>query len=255
MRTGLPGLRAGGGPAPPAEFVYRNVSDLRRLPPATACRAMPALSLLSAPWRASLRFCLGGLAVVAWAMGAQAAVVQPSVDLLQPGGAAPAMSTLERALTVDTNTSQRNLDLLLDARRAGDAAGTAPMRTGDVPDNRRALPVAEPRSGLVPLGLQGRDSVTAPGATERREWQNTAPAGRPADLAGHSQAGARAGGGLPEGEGGRTDRSGMSGEAGELSELVAETLQFLREHRLWLLGGLLLLALLAVSFQAIARRR
>ena len=218
---------------------------------------MPAPSLLSARWRASLCACLAWLAVIAWAPGAQAAVVLPSVDLLQPGGGlpVPAASTLERALTVDTNTSQRNLDLLLDARRAGDAAGAATLRTGEMPDKQRALPVAEARGNLVPLGLQGQDSVTAPGATERREWLSTAPTGSLADMPGRSQAGARAGGGHLDGQAGRADRPRTSGEADELAEWVANTMQFLREHRFWLLGGLALLALLAASLQAIAQRR
>ncbi len=218
---------------------------------------MPALSLLSVLWRAPLRTCLGWLLTAIWALGAQAAVVQPSVDLLQAGGGlpVPAASTLERALTVDTNTSQRNLDLLLDARRAGDSAGQAPLRTGEIPQNRRALPVAEPRGILVPLGLQGQDSVIAPGATERREWLNTSPSGRGSDMPSHAYAGAGAGGGQTEGQSGRADRVRTPGDAGELGELVTDTVQFLREHRFWLLGGLVLLVLSGASLQAIARRR
>lgn len=205
--------------------------------------------------QAPSRGCLVGLAASAWALGVHAAVVHPSTDLLRPGGDAPgpAATTLERALTVDTNTSQRNLDLLLDARRAGQADVGPALRNGPVPDQRRALPTPEPRSGLVPLGLQGQDSVVAPGATERREWQMTTPTGRYGGSAGATGSGS-GGRGDPD-TAWPSDRRPGGGAPTELSEQVKEAMELLREHRFALLGGAALLAVAVAALQAYFQRR
>jgi len=221
-----------------------------------ANRPMSALLLRPMLWPApAWRLGAGLLGAVCMALGAQAAVVQVPVDLLRPGGglAAPAASTLERALTVDTNTSQRNLDLLIDVRRAGDAAGSAVLRTGEQPTGRPALPMAESRGTLAPLGLQTQDSVTAPGAAERRQWQGNTAAGFQSALPG-----SRAGGAdfAREAPGTRqSERADADGVPSELSQLLIDLQQFLRENRFWLLGGLGLLAIGAAMLQLVTRRR
>lgn len=195
---------------------------------------------------------LVGLVMACWGLGVQAAVVQPAVDLLRPDDGMSAPSTLERALTVDTNTSQRNLDLLLDARRASQADVEPSLRSATLPDNRRALPTPESRSGLVPLGLQGQDSVVAPGATERREWQMTAPTGRYGGSPGGSGGGS-GGRGDPDASGSSDRRGG--GPPSEWSERVREAMEFLREHRFSLMGVVALLAVALAALQAFFQRR
>ncbi len=199
---------------------------------------------------------VGVLGLLGAAPGARAATVLPPVDLLQLDGvqAAPAAGALERALTIDTNTSQGNLELLLEARRAGDTASRV-RGSGGPPDQRSTLPVlpvAQPRGTLVPLGLQSQDSVTAPGAAERREWLVGTPtntrSGLPGSNAGtysigHDTAPARqAGPGADDAEFSRT------------RQLLGDVLQFLRDHRFLLLGGAGLLVLAAAGLQAVTRR-
>jgi hypothetical protein len=199
--------------------------------------------------RPRLQRSLALLACVCVAGGAQAATVEDSVDLLRlhADTATPATSTLERALTIDTNAGQRNLDLLLQARQAGETA--SPVRGAAPP----ALPAVQPRGTLVPLGLQSQDSVTAPGAAERREWLTNGPVNMPAGLSG-GQVGGR--GGWQEVADPRLDgRRADAAAPGRASQLLGGTLQFLRENRFWLLGCIVLLALGAASMQSLARRR
>lgn len=203
------------------------------------------------PLRPAWQRKLPWLACAWFALGAQAATVDMPVDLLQsPGGlVAPAPGPLERALTIDTNSSQRNLDLLLEARRAGEAAG--PMGSRGLP-TRQVLPGAQARDTLVPLGLQSQDSVTAPGAAERREWQAGAP--------GRSQAGLPGGHpGLSNADQDPAHPSRPRGEGAQGSSRVAEVLSdlrgFVRDNRFELLGGAVLLMLAAAGVQALARRR
>ena len=181
--------------------------------------------------------------------GAGAASVQLPVDLLQPDSAwsAPAAGALERALTIDTNTSQHNLELLLDARRAGEAAN--PQRGGQ-PAARPTLPTAQPGGTLIPLGLQTQDSVTAPGAAERREWSGTAGTARPGLPGGASTYG------NPQDTGFARTAGHAAGDIdpGRIRQLLGEASQFVRDNRFWLLGGAGLLALAVAGLQALGRR-
>lgn len=185
--------------------------------------------------------------------GARAAVVLESTDLLRlhAGGPAASASMLERALTIDTNTSQRNLDLLLEARRAGDVV--SPMRAA-VPSGQPASgPAGQARGALVPLGLQSQDSVTAPGAAERREWTGGAPARTQAVLPG-----GRSG---PDGAGQGLEPSRQSGRGADererlpLLQWMDGLRQLVRDNRFALLAGAGLLLVAAAGARALARRR
>lgn len=205
---------------------------------------------LSTPRPAWLRN-LPLLACACIALGAQAATVDVPVDLLQlPGGlSAPAPGPLERALAIDTNSSQRNLDLLLEARRAGETA--SPMGSNNLP-TRQLLPGAQARGTLVPLGLQTQDSVTAPGAAERREWQGGLPGRAQAGLpGGHAGLGNTAAG---AGQAGGSGRSESVAVPGRLVEMLNELRDYLRDNRFELLAGAALLLLAAVGMRAIGRR-
>lgn len=190
----------------------------------------------------------------AWlALGVQAATVDVPVDLLQVGGGmtAPAAGALERALTIDTSTSQRNLDLLLEARRAGETV--SPMRSGGLPAQPQALPAVQPRGNLVPLGLQSQDSVTAPGAAERREWQGGAPGRAPAGPPG-SHAGLT-GAGHDTATPGRAGGAEGAPAPARIVLVLDSVRDFVRDNRFELLTGVALLALAGAGMQALARRR
>ncbi len=197
------------------------------------------------------------------ALGAQAAAVHEPSDLLQRSPGAPAATgskTLERALEVDTSTGQRNLDLLLEARGADEAAANAPPRAGDPPAKRQALrlpspqmseAIASPDGRLpLPLGLQTPELAgaadTAAVAT-RREWLGGGPAG-PSSA---QSLGQDFGDLSPPRTPGHTANGG---DLGRLPESVQEVLQFLREQRYWLLGGSALLVVVVAGMQAYARR-
>lgn len=190
------------------------------------------------------------------ASGAGAAAVLDATDLLRLHARGPAASAsmLDRALTIDTNTSQRNLDLLLDARRAGDVV--SPMRAAVLTGQPAVAPAGQARGALVPLvplGLQAQDSVTAPGAAERREWSGGAPARSQAGLPG-----SRSG---PDGVGHDLDpprRPGQGADEGErlpFLQWMDGMRQFVRDHRYALLAGVGLLLAAFAAAQALARRR
>ena len=202
--------------------------------------------------RPARRRILALLASACVALGAQAGMVEAPVDLLQPeaGVSAVPASTLERALTIDTNNSQRNLDLLLEARRAGDTG--SPMRSGNLPAQAAVLLAGQSRDTLVPLGLQAQDSVTAPGAAERREWQGGAP--------GRSQAGlSMRHAGLNDAGQDPAHPGRARGDGAAVPNRVAEVLNdlrgFVRDNRFELGAGAVLLMLAAAGVQAMARRR
>jgi hypothetical protein len=115
------------------------------------------------------------------------------------------------------------------------------------------LPAVQPRGTLVPLGLQSQDSVTAPGAAERREWVGGLP--------GRTQSG------LP---GGRTNvgnsgadpaeprRAGQGADPGErlpIFQWMDEVRAYVRDNRVELLVGVGLLLAGAAALQALLRRR
>ena len=196
--------------------------------------------------------------IAAWtacciASGAGAATVLESPDAVRLHGSGPATtaSVLERALTIDTNTSQRNLDLLLDARRAGDVI--SPMRVAGTPGQPLALPALQPRGTLVPLGLQVQDSVTAPGVAERREWVGGAPAGTQSGLPG-----GRAGMGNADADTAGPRRAGQGADPGErlpIFQWMDEVRAFVRDNRVEVLAGVTVLLVGAAALQALARRR
>jgi hypothetical protein len=181
--------------------------------------------------RTALAGVWGGLLV----LGAHAAPVQESSDLLQrQDAAAPtaAGKTLDRALSVDAHIGQRNLDLLLESRSAGEAVegGAAPPGAGELPARRAA--------------------ALPPGAGVQHEWLGAVP-------------GAGVAGGSLPGADGRLllDPGPLRGgieAAREIDpslrgELVREAVGFLRENRYWLLGALALVAAVLAGVQAYLR--
>ena len=203
------------------------------------------------PHRPAWQRKLPWLVCACMALGAQAATVDAPVDLLQLQGGLSATTpgALERALTIDTHSSQRNLALLLEARRAGETA--SPMGSKGLP-NQQVLPGAPTRGTLVPLGLQSQDSVTAPGAAERREWQGGSPgraqAGWPGPHAGLNDAG------QDPAQPGRSRGDGAAGP-NRLAEVLSDMRGFVRDNRFELLAGVVLLMGAAAGAQALARRR
>jgi hypothetical protein len=194
-----------------------------------------------------------GVGVCLVASGACAEAVLESADSVRLHGSRPMATAgvLDRALIVDTNTSQRNLDLLLDARRAGDVI--SPMRAAVLPAQPPALPTAQSRSTLVPLGLQSQDSVTAPGAAERREWVGGAPGRTQSGLPGGSTSTGNA-----DVDPSQPRRPGHGADEGERLPILVwmdELRQFMRENRIELLVGVALLLASAAALQSLARRR
>lgn len=193
------------------------------------------------------------LAAALAASGARAgAVLEPPDPLRLHGmGQAATTSVLDRALIIDTNTSQRNLDLLLDARRAGDGIG--PMRGAGQPGQPPAVPAVQPRGTLVPLGLPVQESMASPGVAERREWVGGTP--------GRSQAGLTGGGmgmGRAEPDAAEPRRAGQGAVGSDgppMLRWMDGLRRFLRAHLVELLAVIALLAVGAVAIQAWARRR
>lgn len=187
------------------------------------------------------------------ASGAGAVSVLESPDAVRLHGSGPAAtaSVLERALTIDTNTSQRNLDLLLDARRAGDVV--SPMRAAGGPGQPPALPAVQPRGTLVPLGLQSQDSVTAPGAAERREWVGGLP-----DRTQSGLPGGRTGAANADADPAEPRRAGQAADPGErlpIFRWMHEMRAYLLHNRFELLAGVTALLVGAAALQALTRRR
>lgn len=206
---------------------------------------------------------LAGTCAALLALGAHAASVQESTDLLQRAAGAPVATggkTLERALEVDTNTGQRNLDLLLEARGADEAAAAVPQRAGEPPAKRQTLKLPPPQVPVAmsspdgnpppPLGLQTPEMAGAAdtaGLANRREWLGGGSAG--------SVSGQSAGQGFGDfGSSRAAGQAASHGDPGRLPEVVREALRFLREQRYWLLGGMALLAVVVAGLQAYARR-
>jgi hypothetical protein len=207
---------------------------------------------------------LVALTAAVLALGAQAASVQEPSGLLHPApGAATATGgkTLERALEVDTSTGQRNLDLLLESRGTGDAAAAAAQRPGELPAKRQAstVPPSQETAAIgtpdgrlpLPLGLQTSEAagaVDTPATVARREWLGGGAPSQPSGQSGPSAPGSSPDG-VDPGPAPRAD-----GDVGPVPEAVREALRFLREQRYWLLGGLVLAAVVAAGLQAYARR-
>ncbi len=187
------------------------------------------------PLRTPLAAVCGGLLVLV----AHAAPVQESSDLLQRQDAAgPTASgkTLDRALSVDAHVGQRNLDLLLESRSAGETVegGAAPPRGGALPAPRAAA--------LLPQSQAQVGADAPPGPTLQREWLGAVPDG---GVAGGSLDPALQRGGI---EAAREIDPSLRGA------VVREAVDFLRENRYWLLGALALVAAVLAGVQAYLRR-
>ncbi len=177
----------------------------------------------------------------------QAALVSAPDDLLQGNGLAASSaggSVLQRSLTVDTQSGQRNLDLLLEARTAGAAVGAAEPSPGRA---SALLPAAPPR-------LLSADSTDA---AMQRQWLGVAPGGvglggraEQDDMPGAPMAvdGLGRSRPLPDSEAGQDTDAGLRGTA------IMDLARVLREYRYWLVGALAGVGLLAASRQAFGRR-
>jgi hypothetical protein len=182
----------------------------------------------------------------------EAAVQGPADEVGSPG-------VLDRALQVDPQTQQRNLDLLLEARQAPDATALLQRRPDGTRVKRPVLPqdieaVQAPGTPPLPpmLGLRANEDERAAATLSRREWRATGAGGS----AGGAAYGAGAGGGGPSVDGPSGRPRGLPSEELEGIRLALYELeQFVREHRFSLLGGVVLLALVVAGAQGFMRRR
>ena len=200
------------------------------------------------------------LLALATALGGAAAradwVSDPAAGV--PAAGVAASGVLDRALQVDPQAQQRNLGVLLDARQAPDGNALLQRRPDGTLARRPVLPQdieAVQTPGVLPpppmLGLRANDEERAAATLSRREWQATGPGGS----AGGVAYGAGAGGG-PNGDGPSGRPGGRPSEELQGIRLALyEVEQFVREHRFPLLGGVVLLALLAAGAQGFMRRR
>ncbi|OGA99261.1 MAG: hypothetical protein A3E25_16775 [Burkholderiales bacterium RIFCSPHIGHO2_12_FULL_69_20] len=201
---------------------------------------------------------------------------EPALPAMQPGATPHAtLPTMDRALSATTSTGNKNLDLLLELQGHPDAATrqAAPVRSAaaasaaaaelaalrakaarrptswqDTPPRPETAerqqdqgpPVERPKPGLQLFEGTGTalgDLRAAP-AVPRREW-----VGQPSGSAGHFDTGRDAG----------APRSGYDAD-NPVAQLLRDTVQFLRENRLWLLGTAGALAVLGAALKAYSRR-
>ncbi len=253
---------------------------------------MNALNALPAVLARAAHFCAGarqtaaagclGLALLAGlggSMPAQAAAVSGGVERVQPviggAGANPADAdgagrTLNKALTGDVSTGDKNLDLLLEIQR-----------NSAVPD--RSLPVARPNAPAAgpaavgpsstrvdALGQAPAQGQPAPPATQSLPRSgllgpDSALPQSPADLGRANRNWGQTGGGIAStgsagsyggvqqtlpGDALRSD----SGESVHLLDSVKQALYFVRDNLVWWIGSVALLLLLAYGFKAYSRR-
>lgn len=166
-----------------------------------------------------------------------APLTTPSAALPDP---APGSKTLDRALTPDVPSGVKNLDALMDLQRSAgaDASPAAPPNRADAARPGKPGASATPSVALSPgqvLDVPGRRSDAA----ARESW-NPATAGDPKAALG---AGPKAG---PAGPSAAARTAGMDQPA--LLRFGQGLRDFLREQRLWLLGGVAtVVALLLVA--------
>lgn len=245
--------------------------------------SLSILTLCPRPGRRLLAVACGGLLAAA----AQAASVQAPTDPLQhQDAAAPttAGKTLDRALSVDTNTGQRNLDLLLESRTAGEVLdGGAPQRAGEPPARRATvlLPQAQAPAGTgtgtssgtdlpaaaaptttsgiaLPAGPSGQATTGSPGlpgTAMQREWLGAAPGGAVDNSGLPAAAGGLLSGGADLGLNRAGNDAAREIDPALRGAIVRDAVQFLRDNRHWLLGALALVAGVLAGVQLYLRRK
>jgi hypothetical protein len=166
----------------------------------------------------------------------------------------------DQAVISGASTGNKNLDLLLDMQgkpgaeqrpgtpRSDVAAATAAaaltsLRARDVDrpatEDHAVKPAVRPFEGLVPVEGTGRATAAPP---ERREWIGPS--------AGSTSGGTVSGGGARE-----FDSGGAQKDNNRLIfALPREVIIFLRDQRYWLLGGLVVLAMLGAAIKSFSRR-
>ena len=196
------------------------------------------------------------MAALMGAAAQAASVADAVVDASAAADAAPGV--LERALRVDPQTQQRNLDLLLEARQAPDATALMQRRPDGTRAKRPVLPqdietVQAPGTPPLPpmLGLRANEDERAAATLARREWRATGAGGQ----TGGAGYGAGAGGGPNIDGPSGAPRGRPSEELEGIRLALYELEQFVREHRFSLLGGVVLLALVVAGAQGFMRRR
>lgn len=202
------------------------------------------------------------LCAAAWACMVHAAwVADASQGALSqtPLASEPRAGVLDRALQMDAQAQQRNLDLLLDAREAPDGAALlqrgahgAQARSPVLPQDIEAVqaPGAPPLPRM--LGLRATEEDRSRATTARKEWR---AAGQ-----GDSAYGAGPGGGAiaerPGADGAGNQNRGRSSEELEgVRQALRDAREFVLEHRFSLLGGVVMFGLLFAALRGFMRRR
>lgn len=153
--------------------------------------------------------------------------------------------TLDRALGVDAAVGQRNLEVLLESRGAGEGVDGA--GAGGLPVARRPPPQLPPLPSQGPGGADGVPPTAMPGQLVSPSYlptQDTVSplAGQRPDVQTVPNGPAATGGRLGAGPGQAVGERDPAERRGALSLLhhpaVQEVLEFLRTNRYWLLGAL-----------------
>ena len=208
------------------------------------------------------------LVLAPWAQPSQSAPSPQPVDLAAPG--TPPSSSLDRALRVDTNAGQRNLELLLESRNADEGMAIPAERRAPTGPSAGANagassgePAGEPAKG--PSWLNSPGAVAPAGATVGPVAPAPQAAERPAPVVLPGLADVRPGLlPVPQAGGGRPAQAADGPpvqtaaqrdlEAALRNPVIRETLLYLRANRDWLLGALAAVLVLVVLVQAAVRR-
>ena len=210
-----------------------------------------------AAWRAGQWLAAASALLACQALAATATA--PADSAVQPR---PGLRSLDKALSGEVSTGDRNLDLLLDAQRKGPAVLEDEPKPGRMPDRvrsdrlagqplpepqrpvdplRQPLPAPAPASAGLTVSLGQVLPSAAPTAAPRlgRDWSGNAGA-----AAAHSGAA-----GAQRGDGAAAHPPDLW-----LRDLIQEGLAFVKDHLYAILGTWAGIALLAVGVKAYSRR-
>lgn len=187
---------------------------------------------------------------------------------LQPpgrGGATttPTVRAMDRALTPETSTGNKNLDLLLELQgRPGEEPRRPAARSAEA--SAAAAELAALRAKAAQRQSASQDDPARREQAERQQADRPTPPMQPLEGLGVPTIDARAAAvqrrdwsNQPGGDDGAGRAAGSSGaydDDNPLRRLPREVIEFLRENRLWLLGAVGAIAVLGAALKAYSRR-